>query len=193
MFGSFLFRSFLTFIASLHLFVNAGEYIFETCLQFCSDEAGLIDSVNCHLLNFVLIAIRFLLYLFSHDLYALSILSPVSVSSTVGFTLLISLVKMTLLLSQDPHFLGWGIFLKIRVFLRLLFFISSISSFITVTSSLRADIWFFNWSIWKSLFSVLSVLFSIFDRLDLSMLIALVAVISTFLKVSEFLTLIFNL
>ena len=41
---------------------------------------------------------------------------------------------------RNPRFLGWGIFLKIRVFLRLLFFTSLISSFITVTSSLRAVI-----------------------------------------------------
>ena len=99
-----------------------------------------------------------------------------TVSSTVVITLLISLVKMSLLSSQDSRFLGWRIFLKIRVFLRLLFFISSTSSFITATFSLIADIWFFNWSIWKSLFSILSVLFFIFNRLDSPMLIALAAV-----------------
>ena len=107
-----------------------------------------------------------------------------TVSSTVGITLLVSLVKMSLLSSQDSRFLGWRIFLKIRVFLRLLFFISSTSSFITATFSLIADTWFFNWSIWKSLFSILSVLFFSFDRLDLPILIALVAVISTFLTKS---------
>ena len=84
-------------------------------------------------------------------------------------------------MSQVSVFLGRRIFLKIRVFLRLLFFISSISSFITVTSSLRTDIWFFDLSIWKSLLSFFSGLFFIFDRLDLPMLIALV---STFLTKS---------
>ena len=148
-----VFSHFYRFISP---FVNAGEYICETYIcDFALMKLVLIDLVNCQSLNFGIIA-GFLLYSFSSDLCAFSILSRIS--STIGITLLITLVKMSILLSQDSRFLGWGVFLKIRVFLRLLFFISSMSSFITVTSSLRADISFFNWS----LFSIFSVLFFYF-------------------------------
>ena len=81
-------------------------------------------------------------------------------------------------------FLSWLMFFVKKCHFQLKQLCHSISTFITVFYSLRVDIWFFNWSIWQSLFSILSVLFSISDRLDLPMLIALVAAISTFLTKS---------
>ena len=162
MFGSFLFRSFLTFIASLGLFVSAGEYICETYIcDFALMKLVLIYSVNFQSLNFAMIA-GFLLYSFSRDLWALSILSRITVSSTVGITLLISLAKMSLFSSQDFRFWVGEYFQKLGV-------------------SIRFFKW---WSIWKSIFSVISLFIFNFERLDSPMLIALVSVISSFLTKS---------
>ena len=124
MFGSFLSSSFLTFIALLHLFVSAGEYICDTCIcDFALMKLVLIDSVNCQSLSFAMIA-GFLLYSFSRDLCARSTLSRITVSSTVCITLLISLIKMSLLLSQDSRF--WvG-----KYFCKLGFFLDSYSSYL---------------------------------------------------------------
>ena len=103
-------------------------------LHIHSDEASFDVLVNCQSLNFTIIGNWF------------SILSRITVSSIAGITLLVSLIKMSLLSSQDSQFLGWEMFLKIGVFLRLLFFISLTSSFITVTFSLQISD-FSNWSV----------------------------------------------
>ena len=112
-------------------------------LQLCSDEASFDWLHESSVIKFSNDC-QFFLNSFSSDLGALSIISRFTASSTVGITLLISLIIILLLSSQVSPFLGRGMFLKIRVFLRLLLFPPSISSFITVTSSLRADIWYFN-------------------------------------------------
>ena len=97
MFGSF-FSGFFS-LPSLHyafLLMLVSAFVKQCIWDFSLMQLVLIDLVNCQSLNFTMIA-GFLLYLFSCDLFALSILSGITVSSTVDITLLIYLVKMFLL------------------------------------------------------------------------------------------------
>ena len=114
MFDSILFRSFLTFTASWHLFVNVVEYICETkYLWFRSDEAGFDWLGGLSVIKFRNDCRVFVIFVFSWSMHSFYFILNYCFFNCRHHTFNF-LSQNVLTLVPGFSFLGWGIFLKIR-------------------------------------------------------------------------------
>ena len=163
-------------MASFHLFVTTGEYIWErwTIWLFLEHFAALmndifISSVNVQSVNLAIIGGTLLYWekrdWFSFGQWAVSILDSISSGVLREITLCISFARILLVASQDSLSDSCLIFRKVRVLLKLWFVVSSRSSWRIFKWFSRSTFLLFNESMWKVCDVTISVFPEIRDEL----------------------------